>query len=45
METTGMTQGGQDDPSTHLEMDRNTPEEFAFKDESECMEEDQDSEV
>ncbi|XP_074528690.1 guanine nucleotide-binding protein-like 3-like protein [Halichoeres trimaculatus] len=44
METTGMTQGGQDDPSAHLEMDGTADEEPGFKDESERMDDDQDPE-
>ncbi len=45
METTGMTQGGQGEPPSALEMVGGSLEEAAFKDETESMEDDQDPEV
>ena len=45
METTGMTQGGQGEPPSDLEMERVSIEEPEFQEEAETMEEDQDSEV
>ncbi|XP_035007622.2 guanine nucleotide-binding protein-like 3-like protein [Hippoglossus stenolepis] len=44
METTGMTQGGQGEPSSDLEMERVSIEEPEFKEEAETMEDDQDPE-
>ncbi|CAJ1051316.1 guanine nucleotide-binding protein-like 3-like protein [Xyrichtys novacula] len=44
METTGMTQGDQSDPSADLEMAGKTYEEPTYKDETEHMEDDQDPE-
>ena len=45
METTGMTQGGQDEPPSDLEMVAGSLEEPEFKDETESMEDEQDPEV
>lgn len=45
METTGMTQGGQDEPPSDLEMERGSMENTEFKNETESMEDDQDPEV
>ncbi|XP_045931326.1 guanine nucleotide-binding protein-like 3-like protein [Micropterus dolomieu] len=44
METTGMTQGGQGEPTSVLEMAGGSLEEPEFKDETESMEDDQDPE-
>lgn len=45
MATTGMTQGGQDEPPSDLEMVAGSLEEPEFKDETESMEDEQDPEV
>lgn len=45
METTGMTQGGQGEPRSDLEMAGASLEEPEFKDETESMEDEQDPEV
>ncbi|KAM7006168.1 LOW QUALITY PROTEIN: guanine nucleotide-binding protein-like 3-like protein [Tautogolabrus adspersus] len=44
METTGMTEGGQSDPSSYLGMAEKTSEDPEFKDETESMEDGQDPE-
>lgn len=45
METTGMTQGAQSEPPSGLEMESGPVEEPQLKNETECMEDDQDPEV
>lgn len=45
METTGMTQGGQSEAPSDLEMERGSVEETDLKGETESMEDDQDPEV
>lgn len=45
METTGMTQGSQDEPSTELEVEGGSVDSSTFKDEYESMEDEHDSEV
>ena len=42
METTGMTQGGQGEPPSDLEMERVSIEEPEFSEEAETMDDDQD---
>lgn len=45
METTGMTQGGQGEPSTDLEVVGGSLKDPEFKDETESMDDEQDPEV